>query len=155
MLKDSHVKYFWNQTCCLCCHARDLFQGFKWISGCSQNGRRVPGTKLRSDGLKLRAFQNEVWVGVPKFPAKICIEAIFQLSARVSILSFCRYGACCCCLNSIQHVTQDLRRRQEKNKIGYSIKYPHTPHGRQCKSCKKCSVTMHRNPQISPKFCKF
>ena len=39
--------------------------------------------------------------------------------------------------------------------LGYSIKYPHTLHGRHWKSCKKCSVSMTGNPQISPKFCKF
>ena len=42
--------------------------------------------KLRSLGFKLATSQNEVWVGVLKIPAKICIfEAIFQLSAEHSI----------------------------------------------------------------------
>ena len=39
--------------------------------------------------------------------------------------------------------------------MGYSRKYPHISHGRHWKSCKKCSVSMTGNPQISPKFCKF
>ena len=39
--------------------------------------------------------------------------------------------------------------------MGYSRKYPNTPHGRHWKSCKKCSVSMTGNPQICPKFCKF
>ena len=39
--------------------------------------------------------------------------------------------------------------------LGYSRKYPHPPYGRHWKSCKKCSMSMTGNPQISPKFCKF
>ena len=46
--------------------------------------------KQERAGSKLEIFTNEVWVGVPKIPAKICIfeeirEAIFQLSVEHSI----------------------------------------------------------------------
>ena len=45
---------------------------------------------LQSLGFKLGIFQNEVWVGVPKIPAKIFIfeethKAISQLSVEHSI----------------------------------------------------------------------
>ena len=46
--------------------------------------------KLRRLGFKLRIFQNKVWVGIPKIPAKLCIfqethKAISQLSVENSI----------------------------------------------------------------------
>ena len=39
--------------------------------------------------------------------------------------------------------------------MGYSRKYPHTPHGRLWKSCNKYSVSLMGIPWISPKFCEF
>ena len=39
--------------------------------------------------------------------------------------------------------------------MGYSKKYPHIPHERHWKSCKKCSLSMTGNPQVSPNFVNF
>ena len=54
----------------------------------SQNGQRL-SPKLRSLGYRLRIFQNEVWAGILKIPAKICIfeethncKVISQLSVE-------------------------------------------------------------------------
>ena len=46
---------------------------------------------------------------------------------------------------------------QNWNSIGLfqKISTPPPPQGQHWKSCKKCSVSMTGNPQISPKFCKF
>ena len=41
------------------------------------------------------------------------------------------------------------------NVMDYSRKYPHTPHGRHLKFCKKFSVSITGNPQISPNFANF
>ena len=40
-------------------------------------------------------------------------------------------------------------------KVGYSRKYPHTPHGQHWKSCDKCSLSLTGILWISPNFCEF
>ena len=90
----------------------------------SQNGRNV-NPKLRSFGFKLGAFRNEVRVGVPSLPPNFHLRGstrgnlstfrwMFQFPFGVSV------GGRCYCLNSVQHVTQDLGRRQEEKNIHFS-----------------------------------